>query len=471
METVEALDGWWWLPGADDQAQFGRLTAGRAGPWRLDLFGALTSGDAGFEDLLAVTSEMPSTAVIHGYLVPGSPGSRSVTLLDCWQTNANRQWGGRGAGLRTESWTFQEMVTGDEHVQTDEVAVEFRVRLSSLLEWSCCQPPRVQRSEGTLTATVSTSDLGRATVPGATVDLIIDHAARETGSEASVVQRAMFQVIPDPPLPVQTSMTRFGVRLRSLLSFLVLGHVDVESCGARLEPDPEVSHPRWVDYRARLQRPIDVPKEPGRHEMLAAWPTLEDLGVQGLVGRWFELYEEVEKTITLLLVPHHAPYLYTDDHLMTAFVAMEAYHAARIGGTAVDPDEHDRRVTAVVDGSPVEHRAWVKEALAGRNQKGQRRKLNDLIERAGPTGQSILTAAPGFADLAIKCRQRVAHPGPSGEEPGAKYLAVSYGLRWMLRHCLLVDLGLNESKAAETIGACRVFENELTLVKRWAADE
>lgn len=128
-------------------------------------------------------------------------------------------------------------------------------------------------------------------------------------------------------------------------------------------------------------------------------------------------------------------------------------------------------MNAVLAGAPPEHRGWVKEALAGRNQKGQRRKLNDLVERAGPTGQLIVTAAPGFVDLAIKCRQRVAHPGPSGGEPGSKYLAVAYGLRWMLRHCLLVDLGLSNSKAAEVVASCRGFKDEVALVKRWTADE
>lgn len=330
MDT-EALDGWWWLPGADDHGQFGRLTAGRSGPWILDLFGSLTKGDSESEALLTLTSEMPSAAVIHGYLVPGTPGMKSVTLLDCSQTKASRHYGGTASGRRTESWTFQELVTGDEHVSAEEVAVEFRVRFSSLLEWSCSQPPRVQRTDDTATASISNSHLGRANLPGAVVDLVIDHAARETASEASVLQRAMFQVTPDAPMPVHSGMTRFAVRLRSLLSFLVLGHVDVESCGARLQLDPEISHPRWVDYRKRLQRPIEDPKEPGRHEMLAPWPTLEELSLQGLVGGWFKLYEEVEKTITLLLVPHHALYLYTDDHLMTAFVAMEAYHSARSG--------------------------------------------------------------------------------------------------------------------------------------------
>jgi hypothetical protein len=55
--------------------------------------------------------------------------------------------------------------------------------------------------------------------------------------------------------------------------------------------------------------------------------------------------------------------------------------------------------------------------------------------------------------LAIASRNMIAHPGPSGTEPGATYLAVSYGLRWMLRHCLLVDLGLSEHRAAELIRA------------------
>lgn len=196
----------------------------------------------------------------------------------------------------------------------------------------------------------------------------------------------------------------------------------------------------------------------------------EELSVQGLVGGWVELHREMEKAITLLLVPHHATYLYTDDHLLTALVAMEAYHAARIGGTAVDPAEHRKRVDAIVAVAPAEHRVWANEMLRGRNQKGLGRKLKDIVERAGTTGDSLLAAVPRFVDVAVKHRGSVAHPGSSSTDaPGAEYLAVSYGVRWLLRHCVLVDLGLTQDRASELVTTCKRFRDQLELMKRWTS--
>jgi hypothetical protein len=92
-----------------------------------------------------------------------------------------------------------------------------------------------------------------------------------------------------------------------------------------------------------------------------------------------------------------------------------------------------------------------------------------VVERSSKTGEAILGASPRFVELAIASRNMIAHPGSSGTEPGATYLAVSYGLRWMLRHCLLVDLGLSEDRAAELISACRQFGQEVELIQRWTA--
>jgi hypothetical protein len=54
---------------------------------------------------------------------------------------------------------------------------------------------------------------------------------------------------------------------------------------------------------------------------------------------------------------------------------------------------------------------------------------------------------------------------------GEEYLAISYGLRWLLRHCLLVDLGLGQERAAELIAHCKRFPDELALAKKWIAAE
>jgi Apea-like HEPN len=75
-------------------------------------------------------------------------------------------------------------------------------------------------------------------------------------------------------------------------------------------------------------------------------------------------------------------------------VATEAYHRARISGTAVDPEEFQRRVEAVVAAAPDDHRDWSRRMLMDRNQKGQTTKLKEVVERSGATGQAILAASP-----------------------------------------------------------------------------
>ena len=171
----------------------------------------------------------------------------------------------------------------------------------------------------------------------------------------------------------------------------------------------------------------------------------------------------------LLLLPHHARYLYADDKLLTAFLAVEAYHRIAIGGTPVDPDEHLRRVDAIVAGAPEEHRGWARQTLQSKNTKGQRRQLDEVIERAGTTGTAVCASVPGFAALAVKCRQQVAHPGPITDHAGVRYLASSIGLRWLLRHCLLADLCLPDTHIDHLIGGGHAFQQDMALLRGWSA--
>lgn len=466
---ADAVDGWWWLPGHNDEAQFGRLSAPASGSWTLDLYGGLDREESPLGTWFS--GETVTVPAIHGHLLNGAPAPRFVSLFNCWQTKANRTIGGPVPSARTESWTFQEVVVGHDNVSPDERVVEIHVRLSSLVAWTGRKPPVVDQNDRTTTVSATAVDLGSADVSGATVDLVLDHTATASTVEAAIRHDAMFRVAPHEPISFSAAMSEFAVPLQSLLSFLTLGHVAVEKVAVRLEEDADERWPSWLDYRTRLPRPFEEPRRPDRHEMLAAWPDIADMTVEGLVAGWFKLREhrQVEKAITLLLAPTHAPYLYTDDHLLTAFVAIEAYHDARIGGTAVDARQHEERVDAIIAAAPVEHQAWAKDMLRSRNQKGQRRKLKDLIEQAGTTGEAVKASLPGFVDLAAQRRGSVAHPSTSARVRGEEHLAISYGLRWLLRHCLLVDLGLSQERAADLIARCKRFSDEIALAKKWIA--
>lgn len=464
------LDGWWWLPGCQDRAQFGRLTAGPTSPWKLDVFGTLDGGET--PSGLEINGQMPSAAVIHGHLERGAPGPRFVTLIRCWQQAANRTYGGPPNVEQTESWTFDQVVTGHDNVTEDDSAVAIRVRLSNLLAWSGRGQPLVDWSDTEATVSVTSVDLGSALVPGAKIAFVLDHSASESDTTATVRHEAMFEVTPDEAVSFRAAISDYALPLKSLVSFMTLGHVDVSSLMVKLERHQEDSRRLWFEYRTRLQRPLDEPKLPQAHEMLATWPDLAESTVQGLLGGWFDLRRDtnIKKAITYLLIPHHAPYLYTDDHVMTAFVAVEAYHRARFDGAVLDPADFDERVDAIVAAAPKDLQGWTRDKLSDRNRKGQKRRLKDMVDRSGVTGEAVLAACAGFVDLAIASRNMIAHPGPDDREPGASYLAVSYGLRWMLRHCLLVDLGLGEERATELVRASKLFGDERELIHRWTAD-
>ena len=466
---AEALDGWWWLPGQHDQAQFGRLFASQNGAWKLDVYGSLDDDPELTASSFGITDDMSTAPVIHGHLRRGVPGPRFVSLVRCRKQAANRTIGGPASGERTESWTFEEVITGHENVDGDELVLATRIRLSNLLEWSGRGGPHVEWSKEAATVGVASVDVGSARVSGATIAFVLDHNASESEHEVTLRHGAMFEVNLDRPATFGGAMSGFALPLRSLLSFLTLGHVDIDSLAVTLERWQDDGPKTWFDFRTRLQRPFEHPKLPRRHEMLATWSDVAEMTVQGLIGGWFALHRDVEKTITYLLLPHHARYLYTDDHLMTAFVAAEAYHKARFNDAVLDPADFQQRVDAIVAAAPDELRGWARDKLSDRNHKGQTKKLNELVARSGTTGEAILVACPRFVKLAIASRNMVAHPGPSGREPGTTYLAVSYGLRWILRHCLLVDLGLSEDRAAELIGASKRFGDEQELIQRWSA--
>jgi hypothetical protein len=130
-------------------------------------------------------------------------------------------------------------------------------------------------------------------------------------------------------------------------------------------------------------------------------------------------------------------------------------------GTAVPQQMHEARVKAIVKSAPEEHREWLQNVLRDKNIKIQERKLSEAIERAGSTGQAVLEALPKFAKLAAKSRHQVAHPSEYDVSTGARFVFLGRGLRWLLRHCLLLDLGLTEEQVTSLIKRLREFENDL----------
>ena len=49
--------------------------------------------------------------------------------------------------------------------------------------------------------------------------------------------------------------------------------------------------------------------------------------------------------------------------MLTAFLAVEAYHAGATGGSALDEQAHSKRLLEILDAVDPAHRAWVKSRI------------------------------------------------------------------------------------------------------------
>jgi hypothetical protein len=193
--------------------------------------------------------------------------------------------------------------------------------------------------------------------------------------------------------------------------------------------------------------------------MLATFPSL-GLAWADLAARWLSLRAEQETAINLLLVPTWAPFLYGDVTMLTATMSIEAYHDASSLESRLRPkrefNEQVDRILAAVDAGAPDLTSWVDRILRSRNSKSFSTQLDEILRKSATTGEQILAVLPTFVADVNTARQQVAHPTHGDVGADGRFLYLSGAVRWILRHCLLADLGLDQAKVTELVSRCRL---------------
>ena len=259
--------------------------------------------------------------------------------------------------------------------------------------------------------------------------------------------------------------------LQRLLSFLTMGYVDIEKIVASpsgTDADVSLHYNSFRPASHNDSRAQDL----GSH-MLACPGHFASVGLdlQAVLRNFFNLASDSDHEAAMWFLSESSDRVLdktADTALLNAFRALERYHRATVGGTAIDPDQHKERVNRVVGNAPSEYQSWVRERLSGANEKGLKRKLDDVLERTTGTATAICEAWPGFFGSITPLRSRVAHGHPQSDgETGLRYHAAATGLCWILRHVYLKELGLSDHHAEDIVSRGRKFQDDLRLLRGW----
>ncbi len=189
--------------------------------------------------------------------------------------------------------------------------------------------------------------------------------------------------------------------------------------------------------------------------------SMRDLGERfpEALGNWLSVSSELDTVCQLIFAGDYEQSPYLEYTFLALAQAAESYHRERIGGTAFTAEEHSTRIEAIVSAIPDDLRKWTRERLRYTNELTFRRRLRELLERAGPV-MEFVGDPKQFVDKITCTRNYLVHRTDELKLQAATGIASYYlteAFRYMLRASLMLDTGFTPDDVARLYGDNQAF--------------
>jgi ApeA N-terminal domain 1 len=446
-------EGRWWVPGQPkDAASGGALTLGGDQGGVLRLNGALPWDLAKRLEPRNRSGEWYDLGVINGESVDGE----LISLLKNLVTRTRSRLGGTA---QSQELLSTEVLVGAHFGEADLLFDTVHFELTHLADWSRQSGPgpvSEATQEDNFVITYRRTPPQLATVPGLGEVALIHSAQYQTNDDVYTLRDyAAFAVRLAEPKSLDDIFDHAIAPLQNLLTFADMrpsrpGPVSVTSPGVNLIPDVPAA---LAVYRSGVEPPGTARnKESNPYRRIFVLET-SPIAFDQLIVRWFELGRRLGPIIDLYLSLDYAPPVHTETRFINVCQAAEGYHRAVSSGTVMEPSEHREIVKALVDATPENRRDWVRGVLAHSNEPSFKRRIEELVDRAGPAVWSLTKARPRYAATMRDRRKEYAHwlsTDPPAESLGAELLDLISVTRFVLAACFLLDLGWSSENVRQS---------------------
>lgn len=444
--------GYWWRPGSRNRVG-GRLVLDEQGV-KLTLFGKffdwsgldLTKG-VGFP-----LSEAQVIPVIHGRTL--SP----ISVL-----NARCDFPVPPGTDGFEGWHAEAVV--EAHISASAEGTEptftgVRLELQWLPAWARARGIATRHVTATRRTEVAAQpyELERAVLPsGETVSIVQEARTSHRSRDFQITQHVRIAVTGTSPAGWTELLNRWLQPLQVLLwlSTGVTGRVEhIELAGPR---DGERST-EWARLWASLVEPAQTSEREVHPGDVLLFANELPRGFGPGLTRWLSLWEDLRHVLGPLYGRAAAPFAYANDRFYTAAAAIEAYHRYCVGSERdLGRAEHRQRVDRIDELTAryaPELRSWAVNAVKPFNRVPFWRRIVDIAEVFPVVREHLFgDRLVAFAKSVEAARHGHAHAlVASGPIEGGEQLYVSADvLVWLLRACLLVDLGIPVERVEERL--------------------
>jgi hypothetical protein len=443
------MEGLWWLPGNDRRRLSGILSNTDEGI-NLALDGQLQEYPTPADDEVTVLGppEWVEIPLIHGR----TRDWKDVTIFNAHGVT----FAGPAPGESKENYRGRLVVIGC-HMQADAFSgaiIEFDILNSWSDSPSILQDlhsDQVEQSFGKVVQVrLERTTLAEADIDGGAVRLESGVDGSHGDGSIHLDQYSAFMVELNQPASSQSIVDS---RLRPLQDLLILSLGRSARLDSLMLKPAEGDSPRFCDAYFTAVQPAQEGHSSSRNSPWSySEPSLLTVGsspvpIPDLLSRWFENWSDLREVIILLHAPHYASFMYSENRFASIFQSAEALHKKRFASQEMAKEKHKERVNLIIEaatqaGVAADILEWAGNVLRARNDKPLWRRIDELVRSTGTIGDAIYEAEPQFAKMAVNARTGVSHGGGSSAKPDsvARHWHGEL-LSWVIRACLLVDLG------------------------------
>jgi hypothetical protein len=174
--------------------------------------------------------------------------------------------------------------------------------------------------------------------------------------------------------------------------------------------------------------------------------------------RWLSIWSDLQHVIGPLHARAVAPFAYANDHFYTAAAAIEAYHRYCVDSESDLPREQHRqrvdRLSSILAAAAPDLHDWAVNAVRPFNRVPWWRRMVHIAECIPHVSAALFgERVEPFAKVAEATRHGEAHAleGARELDEGFALVAAARALTWLLRTCILVDLGFEIEMAQSRV--------------------
>ncbi|HUP68366.1 MAG TPA: HEPN domain-containing protein [Acidimicrobiales bacterium] len=439
--------GVWWRAGSDTRVGGNLVLDDKGG--KLVLFGSFFDW-TGFDLAAGVgfpLGEPQTIAVIHG---------RTIDPVSVLSARCDFPVPPGAEGF--EGWHAEAVVGA--HVKGPEGGSEptftgVQFELESLPAWSRARGVAQRYSEGSRTeVVVQPHGLAACQLPsGEEVSIEQWAVTSEEPLQYQIRQPVKISIQGTPPATWKELLNRWLQPLQVLL-WLATGVAGrVEQMEVRL-PRPEEHSPKWAKLWASLVEPaLTNGRELHPSDVLFFADELPGGFGVGL-AKWLSVWDDLRHVLGPLYARASAPFAYANDRFYTAVAAIEAYHRYYVESEQdlprVEHRERVARIERIVSEQAPDLRDWAVNAVQPFNRIPLWQRIVDIAERLPDVSSDLFGShLHGFAKAVEEARNGHAHAleGSRAIESGEGLYVSADALVWLLRACVLVDLGLDSTQS------------------------